>query len=194
MFPEDRVLIGVIRRQRDFLLARDARWYRIPQRHMPDGIDAEQLGFFLSGSVFKGQSGSVCYVAAVTGVELVRRRDLLPAEADHPRADALYYRVALGDLQPRQPPITNPTRRPLAFIHTTGDRFAQARTIADLYRADAHLVRRVEPRTTQRASGGHALTTPADNPLHLDLTLPAASLADIQRKLERRGKSAVRQL
>ncbi len=191
MFPEDRVLIGVINRQRDFRLARDARWYRIPQRQMPHGIDAEYIGFFLSGSVLKGQSGSVCYVAAVTGVELAHRRDLVPAEADHPRAGDLYYRVALDELQPRQPPITNPTRRRLAFIHTTWDRFTTAVTIADLYRDAEPFVRRTEARSSPQPGARDTQTASA---LHLDLALPATSLADIRRKLARRDKSATHPL
>ena len=35
MYPEDRVLVGVIRRQRDLRLARDEGWYRIPLAHWP---------------------------------------------------------------------------------------------------------------------------------------------------------------
>jgi hypothetical protein len=192
MFPEDRVLIGVIRRQRDYRLVRDERWYRIPQRQMPHGIDAEYLGFFLSGAVFKQQSGSVAYFAAVTGVELARRRDLLPAEGEHPRADALYYRIGLGELQPRQPPITNPTRRRLAFIWTTWDRFTAATTIADLYRDSPHFVERAGPRTEQPGANSVAFDGRTDDALNLDLKLPTASIADIRRKLERSSRSTSR--
>ena len=189
MFPEDRVLIGVVRRQRDYRLARDEHWYRIPQRQMPHGIDAEYLGLFLSGAVFKQQRSSVAYYAAVTGIELARRRDLLPAEIDHPRAEALYYRVSLGELQSRQPPITNPTHRRLGFIWTTWDRFTAAATIADLYRADPHFAERIVPRAGQPGAMPSDSDIGTDNALCIDVALPANSVAEIRRKLERRRRS-----
>ena len=43
-----------------------------------------------------------CY-APVRGHELARRRDLLPDEADHPRADQANYQ--LGPLERLDPPI-----------------------------------------------------------------------------------------
>jgi hypothetical protein len=41
-------------------------------------------------------------------------------------------------LRCKDPPILNPTRRPITFIYTTWDRFEQAKVIADLY-SDADL-------------------------------------------------------
>jgi len=41
--------------------------------------------------------------------------------------------LQLGELRRKDPPILNPTRRPVAFIYTTWDRFSQARVLADLY-------------------------------------------------------------
>ncbi|MBE2270128.1 MAG: hypothetical protein IAE80_17960 [Anaerolinea sp.] len=142
MFPEDRVLVGVIKSKRDLAFARDAHWYRIPQAEMPRGIQAEYLAFFLSGKVFGEQSKSIAYYAPVKGLELAYRKDLIP-DADHPRANAVYYRVALGDLEAKFPPVTNPTRRPISFIFTTWDRFVHALTIADLYSADDFFVDRI---------------------------------------------------
>jgi hypothetical protein len=57
----------------------------------------------------------------------------LPAEPDHKRADEVYYRVALGPLLDKEPPVLNPGRRRFAFITTSWARFEAARTIADLY-------------------------------------------------------------
>ena len=76
------------------------------------------------------------------GLELVYRKDLIP-DPKHPRANNVYYRVALGDLEAKTPPITNPTRRPISFIYTTWDRFYQAHTVADLYSTDDFFVDRI---------------------------------------------------
>jgi hypothetical protein len=135
MDADDRVLVGVIRRRRDALRAASERWYRIPYGRMPLGIEAEVLAFF--------HAGAVRWYAPVRGVELAYRRDLLPDEPDHPRADDIYYRVALGDWLERAPPIPNDGRR-FAFIRTTWDRFAAARSVGDLTRDDAGFVRRRE--------------------------------------------------
>ncbi len=142
MYPEDRVLVGVINRKRDFELARRERWYRIPQDRAPRNIDTEYLAFYFSRS-FKAQNGGIHYYARRTGYELVRRRDLLPGETDHSRANRLYYKIELGEIQPKTPPILNPTRRPISFVFTTWDRFIAARTIADLYSKGDWFVERV---------------------------------------------------
>lgn len=142
MFPEDRVLVGVIQTKRDLAFARDEHWYRIPQAQMPRGVTTEYLAFFLSGKVFGGQSKAIQYYAPMRGLELVYRKDLLP-DANHPRANNVYYRVALGDLVAKTPPVTNPTRRPISFIYTTWDRFYQAQTVADLYSTDDFFVDRI---------------------------------------------------
>src|SRR5450432_2054660 len=98
MYPEDRVLVGVINRKTDFATARDAHWYRIPRDRAPRWIDAEYLAFYFSRA-FKTQNGGIHYFARNKGHELVRRRDLIPEEADHPRADQVYYKMQIGELQ-----------------------------------------------------------------------------------------------
>jgi hypothetical protein len=142
MFPEDRVLIGVINRQRDLKYARDAHWYRIPQARMPRGVNAEYVGFFLS-KAFHEYNGGIHYFARRAGLELAYRKDLMPAEAAHKRANETYYRVALSDWQQKIPPVLNPTHRPIIFIYTTWDRFARAEKIADLYSQDDYYVDRI---------------------------------------------------
>ncbi len=135
MDADDRVLVGVIRRRRDVALAASERWYRIPYARMPYGIDSEVLAFF--------HAGAVRWYAPARGVELAYRRELLPDEPDHPRADEMYYRVALGGWFERMPAIPNDGRR-FAFIRTTWDRFAAARSLGDLTRDGAGFVSRAE--------------------------------------------------
>lgn len=142
MYPEDRVLVGVVNRKRDLDTVRYDHWYRVPQRRAPNGIHAEYVAFFLSRA-FGSLNGGIHYYARRTGVELVRRRDLLPEEASHSRADDVYYKLQLGELRRKDPAVTNPTKRAIAFIHTTWDRFEAAREIADLYSDADHFVDRV---------------------------------------------------
>jgi hypothetical protein len=142
MFPDDRVLVGVINRKRDMTFALHQRWYRIPQARMRNGVNAEYIAFFLSHA-FKERNGAIHYYGEVKGLELVYRKDLIPDEANHPRALEAYYKVQLGELVEKSPPIINPTRRSISFIYTTWDRFVHARQISDLYSRDDYFVDRI---------------------------------------------------
>ena len=142
MYPEDRVLVGVINRQRDFERAQVEHWYRIPYGQAPKGVHAEYIAFFFSRA-FKELNGGIHYYARRTGMELVRRRDLLPDEPDQPRADSLYHKIHFGELRRKDPPILNPDRRSVAFIYTTWDRFSEACVLADLYSDADRFVDRV---------------------------------------------------
>lgn len=143
MYPDDRVLVGVVTRKKDLKLARDRGWYRIPQSRMPRGVHAEYVALFLNSRVAGKTESGIYYYAQPAGVELAYRRDLLPDEADHPRADEVYYQVQLRGWQEKAPPVLNPTRRAIAFIYTTWDRFVHAREIKDLYSDADYFVDRV---------------------------------------------------
>lgn len=145
MYPEDRVIVGVVRRKQDLQALLEGHWYRIPLVQMPDGMFTDYLAFFLSANLVRntGKGGAVCYYAPVRGVELALRRELLPREAEHPRAEARYYHCQLGDIQCLGRAITNPNKRRFAFIYTTFDRLMAAQTVADLYSEEAYFVRRI---------------------------------------------------
>lgn len=142
MHPEDRVLVGVINRKKDFLIAQEQHWYRIPYGKAPKGIHAEYIAFFFS-SAFGELNGSIHYYARKTGLELATRAELLPEESDHPRAAEVYHKLQFRELQAKVPPILNTSKRRLSFIYTTWDRFVHATTIDDLYSEADHLVDRV---------------------------------------------------
>jgi hypothetical protein len=218
MFPEDRVLVGVIKRKRDLAYARDDHWYRIPQVQMPKGVYAEYLAFFFSGGVFKEQSGGIHYFTERKGLELVYRKDLLPKEANHPRAGDAYYKVQLGELIEKNPPVLNPSRRTITFIHTTWDRFVHAAEISDLYSKADYFVDRIyhalrntglKPERTWEAeyrdlSQGAQLrvlcekgtvtasTQPADDSIYLnDAEHEDRILAEIKAAIARKGGPAL---
>lgn len=141
MYADDRVLVGVLNRKKDFDIARQQHWYRIPERQLPRGLNAEYIAFFLSGKVFGPQSGAIAYFARVTGLELARRADLLPGEGK--RAAEIYFKLQFRNLVEKDPPIENYPARSISFIRTTWDRFISAETIPDLYSAGDFYVDRV---------------------------------------------------
>lgn len=129
----DRVLIGVMNRKRDFDLARDEGWYRIPERHAPEcTTDTAILALYFT-TAFVEERWAVHWYAEVRGHELVQRRDLFPAESSHPHADERYYKLQIGPLIRRDPPIPSLRWRRVTFIESTWDRFTAAEEINDLY-------------------------------------------------------------
>ena len=106
MYPEDRVLVGVVKSKRDLEFILKDQWYRVPQntKSLRDyQLQSEYFAFFLSGSVFNDLSSSVAYYARRDGIELARRRDLIPSDPDHPRANNIYYKIMLRKAQLKNP-------------------------------------------------------------------------------------------
>lgn len=132
MYPEDRVLVAYVPEPADFALIREQGWYRIPQKVAPKGLYAEYFAFYF-GRRFGAEKWAVHYYAERLGHELTTRRLLIPAEPDHPRADAFYYKVQLGPLHRLPEPIVSLRWRRITFLHTTWDRFQDAREINDLF-------------------------------------------------------------
>ena len=153
MYPEDRVLVAFVPSLKDFELVRSQRWYRIPKRHVPKGLFAEYLAFYF-GRQFGPEKWAIYYYARNLGHELVTRADLLPDQLNHPRADELYYKVQLGPLISRNHPIVSLRWRRITFIHTTWDRFMDAREINDLFVEGGQYVDRLY--ATLKERGIHA--------------------------------------
>ena len=132
MHPEDRVLVAVMNCPTDLEMARDQGWYRVPEKRATPGVFFEYIAFYLTAA-FAEQKYAVHYYARRLGHELMTRRQLLPDEPDHPRAEEPYYKLQLGPLQRREPPIPSLRWRRITFIHTTWDRFEAAEEINDLF-------------------------------------------------------------
>jgi hypothetical protein len=137
MHPEDRVLVAVMNDRRDFDRARDEGWYRVPAKHAPPTAPhSEYLAFYFT-KAFGEERWAIHWYAPVRGHELARRRDLLPDEPNHPRADQVYYVLQLGPLERLEPPIISLRWRRITFIETTWDRFQMAQEINELYASGA---------------------------------------------------------
>ncbi|HEY89319.1 MAG TPA: hypothetical protein G4N98_06250 [Thermoflexia bacterium] len=129
----DRVIVGVMTTPADFRIARDAGWYRIPQKHAPQSTSSAAVLAFYFTAPFKKNKWAIHWYAEVRGYELVQRRDLLPTQPHHPHADDPYYKIQLGPLIHREPPIPSLHWRRITFIETSWDRFNDAEEINDLY-------------------------------------------------------------
>jgi len=142
MYPEDRVLVAYIAEPSDFAIVEREGWYRIPQQHAPKGVYAEYIAFYF-GRRFGEEKWAIHLYAPRLGHELVSRRMLLPHQPDHPRADELYYKIQLGELQRLERPIVSLRWRRITFLHTTWDRFMDATEINDLFVEGGEYVDRI---------------------------------------------------
>ncbi len=131
MQPDSSVLVAVMTSPRDFAIARNAGWYRIPQRAAPKFIPPEFVAFYFTRP-FGAVAYAVRWYAQVRGHELVMRRELLPDEPDHPHAAHVYYKLQLGPLLELPHPIPSRRWRRMTFILTTGERLFAAWEINDL--------------------------------------------------------------
>ncbi len=132
LFPEAIVLVAVVRSPRDWRWIQETRAYRIPLRHAPPLAPFVDFVAFYYTAAFGPERWSIRHYAPLRGYELVRRRDLFPEEPDHPRAEALYYLLQLGPIQPLPRPVASRRWHRFTFLLTTGERLLQASDLSEL--------------------------------------------------------------
>ena len=164
--PYTTVLVAIINNLRDFAIARDEHWYRIPVRRAPTrAINAPVLAFYQT-KVFGEAAWAINYWAEAQEWEIVKRVELLPQQASHPRAQEDYYRIHLGKLERLPHPIVSQKWRRITFIITTWERLMRAQDVQELlhgdiweerlYRALRKMGVVAEGRVNWEASGGEA--------------------------------------
>lgn len=128
MNPDDLLLIALLPKPVDLDRAR-AGWYRVPLRHAPPTLgQAKALAFYQPAS-FGDERWQVAWWGQVRARETLRRRELLPDEPDHPRADERYVRLWLAPLEPVVPPKRSVKGRRLLFLPVHWGVFQAAPTL-----------------------------------------------------------------
>lgn len=133
---EPRVLVAVVNNRRDFRIADEEGWYRVPHGRAPSRLGADFLALYQT-KAFAEERWAVNYYAPIRRYHIVSRSTLLPDEPDHPRADHLYYKIEIGPLHRLSRPIPSRRLRRITFIPTTLDRLLRAQEINDLWLGDA---------------------------------------------------------
>ncbi len=137
IYPDDRILVAVMNNKSDWQRVQNEGWYRIPVKHAPEGTpDFDFLAFYQT-KAFGSDKWAIHYYARIEGHELLTRQDLIPSQPNHKRANAWYYKLQLGPLQHKLPPIVSNHWRRITFIPTTGDRFESAEEISDLFEKES---------------------------------------------------------
>ncbi|MBN1992061.1 MAG: hypothetical protein JW953_05110 [Anaerolineae bacterium] len=133
IYPTDRILVAIMNNKTDWQQVLDEGWYRIPVKNAPEGTPRfDWLAFYFT-KTFAADKWAIHYYARIEGHELMTRQDLIPAQPNHKRANNWYYKLQLGPLQHKIPPIVSSNWRRITFIATTGDRFEAAEEINDLF-------------------------------------------------------------
>lgn len=129
------VLVVVVNNLADWKRVIEEQWYRIPLKRAPQPLAADHLAFYLT-SPFGELRWQIGYYAPVLRYDVCRRRELLPDQHAHPRADELYVRVGLGPVQRLARPVRSRCLRRIAFIPSTMDRLLAVDDVADLWLPD----------------------------------------------------------
>jgi len=132
MGPYTTVLVALLKEPRDLGIARDEHWYRIPVRSLPARAVGAAILAFYQTKAFGDERWAIRYYAEARRWTQVRRIDLLPQEAGHPRAQDPYYQVWLGPLKPLPRPIASGRWRRITFIVTHWERLQSVEAVEDL--------------------------------------------------------------
>lgn len=95
-------------------------------------ISVDYLAFYQTKAFGESERWQIAYVAKILGHELVRRRDLIQDEPDHPRAHEEYFKLQIGPLQQLENPVPAGDWKRITFFYTTGEQFKAAQSINDL--------------------------------------------------------------
>lgn len=135
-YPASDVLVVLVKEPADFHLAQTQHWYRIPtSTRLPVNLrqrSVQTIAFYFP-SAFQELRFSVRYYARITGVAVVSRRELFPAETASSRSQQTYYKISFGPLQELARPVVSYRGRRLLFVPTTWAKLTQAEEINDLF-------------------------------------------------------------
>lgn len=125
------VLVCVIKDRRDLDALLVKKWYRIPVKHAPKRR-FQYLAFYQP--VGFGRRGMrIIYYARVLDQRIVRRKDVLPDEPKHPRADDYYFLFRVDNIKKLPRPIRNTAPRRISFGFTAVRRLLKSKDILQLY-------------------------------------------------------------
>jgi very-short-patch-repair endonuclease len=120
---------------RDYTIARESHWYRIPVKSAPKivrGYQVQYVAFYLT-KVFGNEAFSIRSYADVDRITIVKRKELFPEEMDHPKKDEDYFKLQLRPLKDLPKPVVSKRWRRIVFIETTPSRLSNAQEVNDLF-------------------------------------------------------------
>lgn len=137
-------LIAIMNKKKDFLIAKDKCWYRIPVYTAPKIIKENKLKYisFFHTKAFEKLKYSIAYYGKVIKITKVRRWALFPNEINNRDSNKEYYKVEFEPLRKLAKPIISDIPRRWLFVPTTSFKLHNATTINDVFNG-SHLEERM---------------------------------------------------
>ena len=131
---EKDVLVALLPRKESLQILQEEGWYHIPvDSQVEKRIPPRVLAFYQGASFGKKEKYKIRYYGEVESYEIVKRKALFPDdEKNAHKAENLYYRFRIKELEERPVPIISHRPRRLVFIPTTLKKFDRAEQINDL--------------------------------------------------------------
>lgn len=129
------VLVALLPRRNSLEILQKEGWYHIPVNSPAEKrIPPRVLAFYQGRSFGKEEAGKIRYYGEVEGFEKLQRKELFPDdEKNVHKAEKLYYRLRIKELEERPVPIVSHRPRRLVFIPTTQRKFDFAEQVNDLF-------------------------------------------------------------
>jgi len=124
---ENNVLVALMNNQKDFLIAQEQLWYRIPVKSAPPIIKegkAKLISFYHT-SDFEKEKFTIRWFGEIKKIEIVKRKELFPEEAFNGKSNNEYYKVGFAAL--KQLPIPIIIFRPRRFCRRSWNGFHHRR-------------------------------------------------------------------
>ena len=109
----------------------EKNWYRIPISHAPKR-KADYIVFY-QPSLFGKNGSCIRYYGKIKDFSIVKRKEILPDEYDHPRINEDYYKIKFKNINRLSTPIRNRNRMRISFGFTTLSKFIKAKDITQLF-------------------------------------------------------------
>lgn len=129
------VLIALMNSKKDFAIAQEQGWYRIPVKSAPQNIRDQSVKYlaFYHTQIFGEEAYSIRWYGEVRRITIVPRKELFPELHSDPKADNEYYKIVLDKLHQLPEPIISRRWRRVLFIQTSLRRFQHAQEINDVF-------------------------------------------------------------
>ncbi len=128
------LLVAILKRVSSLDILKNEGWYHIPVEKAPKRWPPKMLAFY-QGVAFRAEEAhKIRYFGEVSQIDILPGKALFPKYGNNPdKAEKLYYRLQLKELEERPQPIISYRPRVIIFIPTTLEKFNLAEQINDLY-------------------------------------------------------------
>ena len=129
--PRPDALVCVIKTKKDRDILLEEKWYRIPLSHAPRR-KPKFLAFY-QGAAFKEAGERIELYGRIKYWRLKKRKEILPEEKKHPRANELYLQFFLSRVSKLRKPALNRGRVRISFGFTSLEKLRRSENIRGLF-------------------------------------------------------------